>query len=116
MRSEQRVIVTLPLTEIWDDAGPVLASRGRRLGPAEIAELLRLGSVQFIVAATGALRWVPLQETYSFWKAEVKQHLVAANEERFHSEEYPDQYCYMATEWERPGGGAAVLVLLEQHH
>jgi hypothetical protein len=41
MQPDQCVVVNLPLAELWDSAGPLVAQRGRRLGGPEIRELLR---------------------------------------------------------------------------
>src|SRR5438876_10195234 len=98
MRPDQRVVTTLPLSELSDVTGPVPARRGRRLGTPEITQLLRAGPVQFVVANLGPLRWVPIAEAYSFWKAEVKPRVVRAEAEKFSHEDYPGAYCYVASE------------------
>ena len=92
MRPEQRVVTAIPLSELWNAAGPVAAMRGAALGAPDIAELLRHGPVQFVVADAGPLRWIPSSESYTFWKAEVKPRVVPVDVERFQPEHYPGEY------------------------
>jgi hypothetical protein len=56
MKPDQRVVTEIPLAELWDASGPVVARRGPRLGDPEIRALLQgAGLVQFVVAdAVGA--------------------------------------------------------------
>ena len=115
MRPEQRVVISTPLSELWNEAGTVAATRGSALGAADITDLLRRGPVQFVVADAGPLRWIPLTECYTLWKAEAKLRVVPAEAEQFQAEDYPGAYCYVASRWlwaetEHP------LVLLERHH
>jgi hypothetical protein len=116
MRPEQRIVVSGPLVEIWDERGPIAATRGRSLGLKEIAALLSSGTVQFVVANIGShLRWVPVADRFTFWKGEVKVRLVPADAEKFYLDDYPGEYCYVATEWGR-SPSQSTIVLLECHH
>lgn len=116
MRPDQRIVVSLPLSELWDERGPVAATRGRRLGREEIAGLLTAATIQFVVANGGEpLRWISIGDRFTFWKKEVKPRVVPAASDRFHLGDYPGEYCYLATEWTRPVAGPTV-VLLECHH
>jgi hypothetical protein len=82
----------------------------------EIAALLSSKAVQFIVANGGShLRWIPVDERFTFWKGEVKVRLVPADVEKFYLGDYPGEYCYVATEWRR-SPGQSTIVLLECHH
>ena len=66
-----KIVTRLPLTELWRDDGFTTSSRGRFLTKDEIADLLRAGSVQVVVADVGlALHWSQLHECYEFWKRE----------------------------------------------
>jgi hypothetical protein len=116
MRPDQRVVVSIPLVELWDERGPVAATRGRRLGRVEIAEMLRSVKIQFVVA-TGAepLRWISIDDRFTFWTDEVKPRVVPADAEAFYLGDYPGEYCYLATEWTRSAAGPTVI-LLECHH
>jgi hypothetical protein len=63
MRPEQRIVVSSPLDELWDERGPIAASRSRALGRQEIAELLSSEAIQFVVADVGThLRWIPVDD------------------------------------------------------
>jgi hypothetical protein len=109
----QRSVASMPLAELWDDAGPVVARRGRDLTAQDIRGLLRAGRVQFVVADIGApLRWVRESECFAIWKSEVEPHLaVPAGADLG---EFPGEYCYFASEW--ISSGDTPVVLLERHH
>jgi hypothetical protein len=116
MTPERRIVVSSPLDELWDERGPVDATRGRALGLQEIAVLLSSEAVQFVVANVGRrLRWIPVDDRFAFWKGEVNVRLVPADAEKFYRDEYPGEYCYVATEWRR-SAGQSTIVLLESHH
>ena len=123
MTPAQRVVTTLPLTELWDASGPVAARRGLRVGDPDIRAMLQgTRLVQFVVAARGApLRWVPLAEARAFWRFEVRPRIVLADAVRFDGEAYPGRYCYVATRWAREGAEGPEgpegppLVVLERH-
>lgn len=112
MRFDQRVVSQTPLHELWDDHGIVSEKELRELGASDVAELLRAGKVKFVVANVGRpLKWIPVDEGYSFWKSEVKNHLAdPAADNRL--EDFPDEYCYFASEWESKGGEPIVLLLM----
>ena len=112
MRFDQRIVSQTPLHELWNDRGVVSEKELRELNAADIAGLLRVGKVQFVVANVGSsLKWVPVDECYSFWKSEVRNHLddPAANN---YPEDFPNEYCYFASEWEAQGGGPIVLFVV----
>jgi hypothetical protein len=116
MEPEQRIVVSMPLDEIWDERGPVAATRGRTLGLQEIAALLSSEAVQFVVANGGSPpRWIRFDDRFTFWKTEVKVRLVPADAEKFYLGDYPGEYCYVPTEWRR-SVGQSTIVLLECHH
>lgn len=112
MRFNQRIVSRIPLHELWDGSGTVSEKELRRLSASDIAGLLRAGKVRFVAANVGSpLKWVPVDECYDFWKSEVKNHLAdpAANNYR---EDFPDEYCYFASEWESEGGEPIVLLVM----
>jgi hypothetical protein len=116
MRPEQRIVVSAPLDELWDERGPIAATRGRALGLQEIAALLSSEAIDFVVANVGSpLRWLPVDDRFTFWKGEVKVRLVPADAEKFHPEDYPGEYCYVATQWRR-SPEQSTIILLECHH
>jgi hypothetical protein len=111
-----QAVTRLPLAELWDEAGRVSLTKVRDVGAAAVADLLRDGPVRFVVADLGSgLSWVPADECYRFWKAEVKPRLVepAAAEAGFRSGDYPGGYCYLASEW---AGGPGPVIALEARH
>ncbi|HZH31970.1 MAG TPA: hypothetical protein VEY11_14485 [Pyrinomonadaceae bacterium] len=114
MRFDQRTVSQMPLRELWNERGVVSAKELRELNASDIAELLRAGKVHFVVADVGSpLRWIHIDECHGFWKSEVKNHLanpVADN----HPENFPDEYCYFASEW-KPGIGAPIVLLAKSH-
>lgn len=113
MRASDRTITTLPLTELFDERGPVEAARRRDLTANDIRDLLRAGPLRFVVANCGSrLVWVAESERFAFWKAEVRPHLTDASEARL--DDFPGGYFYFASEW-LPASGSPI-VLLEMHH
>jgi hypothetical protein len=112
MRFDQRIVSQTPLHELWNDRGVMSGKELRELNATEVAELLRVGKVRFVVANVGSsLKWVPVDECYSFWKSEVKNHLAdpAVNN---YLEDFPDEYCYFASEWESKEGEPIVLLVM----
>jgi hypothetical protein len=104
----QRLATRLPLAELWDDAGPVAATRLRGLTTADIRELLRAGPVRFVVADVGhPLRWIPVGDRFRFWKEEVKPRVAKAP--RWRLEDFPGEYCYSASEWTSAEGPPVVV-------
>jgi hypothetical protein len=114
MLPSQRIITVLPLVEVWDDHGPVSATRSRDLTSWDIRDLLRCGQARFVVADVGAKPvWIDPDECFSFWKGEVQSHL-ADPEQRVDLDKFPDGYCYFASEWSAADGPP--IVLLERAH
>lgn len=116
MDYSRRVVERIPLDHVWDSHGVLPLVRTRLLGREQIAELLRHGPVQFIVAnCLWTLRWVPFSKMHEFWKSEVKPRLIEpeAAEHGFQLGEYPGEYCYVASEWRSED---ASVVLLEMYH
>ena len=109
-----RVITQLPLQELWRDDGFTTTTRLRWLAANDIREMLRAGTVQFVVADLAAKPlWVDRRDCYDFWKTEVKPHL--AEGDRIVLEDFPDEYCYVASEWSNREGEPPIVVL-EKHH
>jgi len=115
MDPAQRRVTQLPLQELWRLDGTVTHSRMNPLESEDIAELLRAGVVEFVVADVGLpLHWIPLNECFDFWKTEAKQHLAAPNS-RLPLNAYFGGYAYFATRWKATNGNAPI-VLLERSH
>lgn len=117
MRTDQRVVTQLPLTELWNAQEILPLERKRVVGLKQVTALLRSGRVSFVLAGCGEpLRWIPTEDCYRYWKEDLKQHLVEpdAAEKGFRPEDWPGQYCFVATEWGEIDG--ETVVLLEVHH
>lgn len=56
MKAADRIVVSLPLSELWNSGGPIGATNQRALGKKEIADMLRSGTLRFVVADCGGFR------------------------------------------------------------
>jgi len=109
-----KVVTQIPLAELWRDDGFTTTSRVRWLTADDITILLRTGRVQFVVADVGASpRWIPLGQCHDFWKRDALPHL-AAPESRASLDDFPDSYCYFASEWSSKDG--TPIIVCEKHH
>jgi hypothetical protein len=115
MDAKLRKVTRIPLEELWRPNGPVIGPRIRMLNQGEIAELLREGQIEFVVADVDHhLRWIAPQDCFDFWKNEVKRHLVEADS-RIDLESFPGTFCYTASQWENVNPEIPII-LLERHH
>ncbi|WP_040550352.1 hypothetical protein [Pedosphaera parvula] len=115
MNATNKVATQLPLQELWNNDGFVAAARERWLSAKDITNLLRNGGAQFVVADVGtSLHWIPISECFDFWKREVQPHL-ASPESKAALGNYPDSYCYFASEWSRGNLTSPIVVLEKQH-
>jgi hypothetical protein len=106
------VIHRLPLSQMPPPLGT--AKRVRDLATADVRELLRNGPVRFAVAMMlSPFRVVPEHECYEFWKSEVQPHLVSDPDEDWVLDDFPDGYCYFASEWS--DGGSPIVLLSAAH-
>ena len=114
MNPNQKVISRLPVEEIWAGQRLVSTIKIRDLNAPDIVDLLRSDVIRFVVADVGKpFEWIPNNERYDFWKDEVKAHL-AAPESKAMLEEFPDEYCYFASEWKSYDG--ETIILLSKAH
>ncbi len=112
---DQRVVIQLPLAELWDNCGPVRAMRSGLVDASQVKQLLRAGSVRFVVADLGnALQWLPTDRIFDFWKAEAAPRLLDPSLTEWDIEALPGEYGYAASLWEVPEGDP--VVLFECHH
>jgi hypothetical protein len=117
MQPQDRVVIQIPLAELWDTTGTLPAARGRSLSREEVRQLVQAGAVRFVVADAGLpLRWVPDAERHVFWKGEVRRHLVEEPERPFDIYQSPEGYAYIATAWESGDPASPPIILLERHH
>jgi hypothetical protein len=108
-----RVVIRLPLDELWRDDGFSTAARGKSLIEEDIRRLLHDGPVQFVVANVGSpLRWIPVNECFLFWKNDAKRHLATGRKAIL--DEFPGTYCYFASQWD--SAESTPIVLLEMTH
>lgn len=108
-----RIVMQIPMTELWNSTGDRSVVRVRALGHRDIVDLLRQEHVRFVVAECGEpLQWIPCSNGYGFWKAEVKPRIVET--ETFDLADFPGNYCYVASEW--ADGQPLPIVLLEMYH
>lgn len=115
MDAHLKIVTQLPLLELWRNDGFTSRSRGGGLSQDEISSLLRMGKVQFVIADIGGhLKWIPMDQCYDFWKTEVQPRL-AEPTTKVALEDFPENYCYLASEW---GGNEEMrpIILIEKHH
>ena len=106
-----RVVIAMPLEELWDDDG-AFGRRVEHLSADQIKAILKLGPVRLVEADVGEpLRWTALDDCYARWK-QVSANV--ANADRFFLEDFPDQWAFVASEWE--GRLGERLILFEKHH
>ena len=120
MRPDQRIVTQIPLQELWTARGPLTAERLRTLGPSDLAIYLNskpmLRDVAYIVADMGhPLHWMNGPEFLSFWKSDARGRVVEADATAFPLADFPDEYCYVVSEW-RAVEPETRLVLFERHH
>jgi hypothetical protein len=106
------VINRLPVSHLPPPLVP--AKRLRDLDAVDVRELLRAGPVRFAVAMMlSPFRVVPEPECYEFWKSEVQPHLVSDPDDGVELDNFPDGYCYFASEWS--DGGSPIVLLSAAH-
>jgi hypothetical protein len=114
MEQTERVVIATPLVELWDDNGPLPATRKQDLDVNDLRELIEQGPVRFVVAEVGLpLRWVSDEDRFAFWKDEVRPHLAHPGQGHWH-ETFPDSYCYFASKWTDESD--VPIVVLERSH
>lgn len=110
----ERIVTSIPLDFIWTDEEQLEASRERYLTPTDVAEMLKIHPVEFIVADPGTpLKRIPVEKCYEFWESEVKRHLVNPHG-KVDRPRLNDEYGYLASEWS--GSIQVPIVLLEKIH
>ena len=110
----ERIVTTIPLEFIWTDEERIEASRKRYLTATDVAEMLKISPVEFIVADRGApLKRISVDKCNEFWESEVRHHLLSPHGKVDRSR-LPDEYGYLASEWS--GHIEFPIVLLEKIH
>lgn len=108
-----RVVMRIPMRELWDTEGELTAVKQRALCGYDVPAMLRQGLVRFVVAECGdPLKWIPSSRCYDFWETEVKSRIVETD--TFDQADFPGAYCYVASEW--ADGQPSTVVLFEMYH
>lgn len=113
--SRPRLVVRIPLEQLWNPAGPTAHIRLRHLSPDDVECLLKAVPDLHLVEARIAeeLRWYPRSD-YRFWRDKARHH--AAHPDKSHSlDDYPDSTLYFVSEWLDEESQDRVL-LFEEHH
>jgi phosphoglycerate dehydrogenase-like enzyme len=114
MDAALKIVTRLPLRELWRDDGFRTTARLRSLAEEDILSLLRSGTIQFVVVDVGTPpRWIQQSECFQFWKIEAQPHL--ASNSQIVLEEFPDQYCYVASQGEEEDQAAPIVAPEMQH-
>jgi len=109
-----KLIMKLPLEELWDEKEIVSAQRvSKGLNASEIIEMMQAGAT-FVVADLGLRpRWIDPAHRFEFWKTEVKSRLAEPDKPTL-LDSFPGEYCYFASKWQLADG--LPLIVLERHH
>lgn len=110
MEMTTRNVESLPLTELWNDNGPLEAQRVRECTKEDIEALLQRGAVRFVVATLKfPLIWNDLEGSGSFWEREAS----ASIYQEAHPEPayYPDGYYYKPSAWVVTATGEPIILL-----
>jgi len=109
MSQEPKTISNMPIEEIWEEQKLISNIKLRDVGSTDITDLLRSNSVRFVVADVGKpFQWIPQNEKFDFWKTAVKAHLAEPESKAF-LEDFPNEYCYYASEWKSFEGESIIL-------
>ena len=110
MEGKKRIVLELPIQELWIGQRLMSTIKERDLDTDEISSLLSSGVAwRFVIADVGKpLEWIPNIETYDFWQREVKAH-VAKPDGRVMFEEFPGSYFYYASEWKSYEGETIIV-------
>jgi hypothetical protein len=109
--SFERLVIRLPLDELWTSDGPVDARRGRQVGAERIKEILRKRTAVFARADIGfPLTWYRGPDAAAFWRV-AKPNL--SEGAAAYLDQFPGGFCYFATEWASAHGP---VVSFEKSH
>lgn len=105
-------ITEFPLQSIYRDEKEIAAKRIRHLSEDDIASLLSTEKLIFATAEIGKeLEWHDAEEAKTFFDQQVKYRVAYPDEEIF-LDDFPENYCYVASEWSPFPEG--YLILLEK--
>ncbi|RSK30166.1 hypothetical protein [Hymenobacter metallilatus] len=114
MKLEQRIVTTIPLEQLWNEAEILPHERQEYLNEQEVQDLLKNGNVPIVLASCGLkLAWIAPLEALARFKREIKGHIVN-NPDRFVLQDYEDDWCYLASLWNNTLEER--VLLLETYH
>jgi hypothetical protein len=111
---QKKIITSLPVTEIWNDGGIISKKKVKHLLISDINELLHKYPEAELAIADGGHKFyfIKKEDKFNVWKKELKNRIVETNE--FYLEEFPGEYCYVASLWKKDDNG--LIILFEMHH
>jgi hypothetical protein len=114
MNLQLRIVIHIPLAELWTDSHVLAYKRNRYLGREDVKELSATQPLQFVVAVLGEkLKWINEEDMFDFWKNEIKQYILKVDI-RIYLDDLPGNYGYFASEWTLEG--SPLVILLEKIH
>jgi hypothetical protein len=114
MKAPRSSWVTLPLTTLWTEQGPLDATRVRALDHGDVLALLNAGPVHFVVAERRRpLRWIAKADAFQFWQTEVRDAL-RSPETGDAPTAKPPKGSYAASEWSAPAYTPHPIIVLER--
>src|SRR5690349_13032329 len=105
----------MPLAELWNEQGPVRAVRRGDLGEDGVRAQLRLGTEAVLASMAQPLRWLRGAELFEWWKSEARPRLVSPEEAAYRLEDFPDERCWLASEWRMVDDSRTVMLFEERH-
>ena len=109
MNPELRVVTKLTLRDLWEEKGSSLGGRTRHLGQDRVRQLLREGSVRFVVADCGLpLKWVSTSDRFTFGNSVRAQ--IAEPEKPIYLDQFPQNVAYVASQWQGHDGEVCSLI------
>ncbi len=114
MQLSDRIVVKIPMDELWSEMNGEFFIKKRYLNEAVLREILETNEIRFVVADVGQkLLWIENKDRFLFWKQEVKEHILE-NDSHIDLRKYSNEYAYMASEWINNKG--ELIVLLDKFH
>jgi len=103
----------LPLEELFDASGPVVAERRQNIGVSELRERMRAGPTLVIAEVGQPLSWIPREDTFEVWKKQLSARIFVPRT-AVRPDELPGGHGYRASEWALADG--TVVLVFERMH
>ena len=104
----------LPLGELWNSSGGVDGWRGSNLSDEQVRAHLRESDLGVVASIGEPLRWLRSTELFDWWKSEARPRLVDPALNGWRLEDFPDERCWVASEWTLANGTTAIA--FEEYH